>query len=214
MSSLARQLLGATGALTTVTGSVFGSGSLAIPAGVVLVTLTGQGGTGGDNSYYNPGQPYVAPSGYHPYVAPTYGWSILAETITYADSSTNTSNWPVNPTSGSATFSGARDLWAYSAGPPEVFTMRTCNLVAVVLTAAVDAYYDIPGQPYIAPSSGGGVYSGGNTTATLNSVTDTWTGGYGGVATSSVQTLASTGAGQTLTYSIASGGSLNYSYTY
>lgn len=211
MSSLARQLLGATGALTTVTGSVFGSGSLAIPAGVVLVTLTGQGGTGSDNSYYNPGQPYIAPSGYNAAVAAyyTYYVSIPARIISVGGGSSPGGSDPGAPTTGTDPFfstswsqwnGSSWDLWAtgydgiYHAGTP--------------------AFYDYPGQPYIAPTSGGGIYSGSNTTATLNGVTDTWAGGYGGVATLSIQTLASTGAGQTLTYSIASGGSLNYSYTY
>lgn len=206
MSSLARQLLGATGALTTVTGSVFGSGSLAIPSGVVLVTLTGQGGTGGDNSYYNPGQPYVAPSSGQSYIAPFLEWGGLSGYDTYLSST------PVYQALPSPSYLGqtADLITGGGVGSETVFVYHeyvTQNPGRPYMAAS-------SGQPYIAPSSGGGVYSGGNTTATLNSVTDTWAGGYGGAATSSVQTLASTGAGQTLTYSIASGGSLNYSYTY
>lgn len=200
MSSLARQLLGATGALTTVTGSVFGSGSLAIPAGVVLVTLAGQGGTGGDNSYYDPGQPYVAAS--------WAGHWVGSGSTSIPYSTDNSTGYPSPPTAEGQTAAS----WSCSyvgAGVNGGFDY-TCTIY--YFDAVADS--STPGQPYIAPSSGGGVYSGGNTTATLNSITDTWTGGYGGVATSSVQTLVSTGAGQTLTYSIASGGSLNYSYTY
>lgn len=133
MSGIARQMFSLSTALNTISGALFGSGSLSIPVGATLVTMTGQGGTGGDNSYYNPGQPYIAATA---------------------------------------------------------------------------------GQPYIAPSSGGGPYSGANTTATLNGVTRTWLGGYATSGTPSTQTLTSTGAGQTLTYSVGSGGHINYSYTY
>lgn len=212
MSSLARQLLGATGALTTVTGSVFGSGSLAIPSGVVLVTLAGQGGTGGDNSYYNPGQPYVEPAVGQPYIAPYLYWQ--AQGVNTGGTFTTDPGLPYSdPGPGAVTFAYDSKATSWQGGSPGAYTQYTQGYICyqnpgqpyIAATA---------GQPYIAPTSGGGVYSGGNTTATLNGVTDTWTGGYGGAATSSVQTLVSTGAGQTLAYSIASGGSLNYSYTY
>lgn len=196
MSSLARQLLGATGTLTTVTGSVFGSGSLAIPAGVVLVTLTGQGGTGGGSSYYNPGQPYVAASW-------TGHWEDTSRTY-FSQSFDRSTSYPSPPTAAGQTAAA----WSCSyVGGAEPYYCILFGFAAVTDSST-------PGQPYIAPSSGGGVYSGGNTTATLNSNTGTWIGGSGGAATPSIQTLASTGAGQTMTYSIASGGSLNYSYTY
>jgi hypothetical protein len=42
--------------------SLTGSGSVTIPAGVTSVTFTGRGANGGDNSYDDPGQPYIAPT--------------------------------------------------------------------------------------------------------------------------------------------------------
>ena len=53
---------------TPVTGTLSGSsGTLAIHASQhasVIVSMTGRGGYGGDNSWYDPGRPYIAPSGY------------------------------------------------------------------------------------------------------------------------------------------------------
>ena len=62
MSSLAKKLLGGR-SRTLVTGTLTGSGSLFIPVEVEFVSLTGQGGNGGNNTTYHPGQPYIAPTG-------------------------------------------------------------------------------------------------------------------------------------------------------
>jgi hypothetical protein len=82
-------------------------------------------------------------------------------------------------------------------------------------TAAIPAYYYQYGSSWssyqVSASVAGTDYYGTSTTATLNGVTRTWVGGLGPVAgTESTQTLASTGAGQTLTYSVGYG--LSYSY--
>jgi hypothetical protein len=83
-------------------------------------------------------------------------------------------------------------------------------------THSWSSYTSNAGQSYIGPSSGGGDYYGPSTTATLNGTTMTCQGGLGSgvVGSQVVQNLSSTGLGQTLTYSIGSGGSLSYSYTY
>lgn len=226
MSRLAGLLIGGAAELIKVTGTLSGSGSLVIPVGAALVTLTGKGGTGGDTSWYNPGQPYIAPSGYHaeqPYVAPTYAWTSPGPGSSYYGTisqgewdnqpHSNTGPVPVTPTSAGMSY----NVWWWTGSSSTDATGNWQDWSSYTSSPGqpyVAAYYDYPGQPYIAPSSGGGIYSGASTTATLNGVTDTWAGGYGGAATAYVQTLASTGTGQTLTYSIGSGGSLSYSYEY
>ena len=155
--------------------------------------------------YDNPGQPYIAPSGYHeavpadpgqPYIAPTAsspGQAYIAPSGYHAE------QLYIAPTAGQAYI-------APTAGQPYI--------AAIVGQPYIAPYYDNPGQPYIAPSSGDGIYSGPSTTAILNGVTRTWAGGVGGAAQSSIQSLTSTGGGQTLSYSVGSGGSLSYSYQY
>lgn len=211
MSGLGKLLRGGNAVLHTVSGALFGSGSLAIPAGATLVTLTGRGGSGGNDSWYDPGQAFVAPvaaywsggtwsvSSGPTWTGQTYGFdpTLPAEFhlsgVACGDNANGTTT-----TLGEEGFGGG--IW---------YTYST------TYTAGGGTYHAaVPGQSYIAPSSGGGIYSGANTTATLNAVTDTWAGGSGGVGTESIQTLASTGAGQTLTYSVGSGGALSYSYTY
>lgn len=210
MTRLARALMGAAQQLTTASGSLYGSGSLAVPAGCVLVTLTGKGAAGGDNSWYDPGQAFLPAVTGQAYIAPHLEW----ENVSANSYFTNTPGTPdilPSPSSAGQTWSG-NITYQWNAATSNYFAL-TAAYVAV--TNPGQPYIAaFAGQPYIAPSSGGGIYSGANTTATLNGVTDTWAGGNGGPATESTQTLASTGAGQTLTYAIASGGSLSYSYTY
>lgn len=189
------------------TGNLYGAGTISIPGGVTLVTLTGAGGSGGSN--YDPGQAYIAPSG--------GTWSGGTYSVTSASG-------PLGPYSFNPGYAAVDSLQGTSAGASANGATRTQNedyyssgtgwfvygTTYTVVGGTQSTYY--PGQPYIAPS-GGNTY-GTHTTATLNSVTDTWTGGLGTgvVGTSSVQTLASTGAGQTLSYSVGSGGNLSYAY--
>lgn len=216
MSNLKRRLLLGLEkqALNVITGSLSGSGTLPIPVGVVNVTLTGRGGTGGDNSYYNPGQPYIAPSGW---VAGSTGqWRGVGGTaggVTWTDPGPPYSdplNLPAITANGQIATSGPWSTRIADSGGNPAWQLNCMSTWQSEYYIA--GYYTDPGQTYSAPSSGGGVYAGGNTTATLNGVTDTWPGGSGGIASSSTQTLSSTGAGQTLTYSVASGGTLSYSY--
>lgn len=72
----------------------------------------------------------------------------------------------------------------------------------------------VPMQPYIAPWETGGPYTGATASATFNGVTKDWVGGYYTTPpVAATHTIASTGAGQTLTYSVPAGASLAYNYT-
>ena len=188
---------------TTVSGTLTGSGSLSIPAGATLVSLTGAGGTGGNDYWYDPGQEYIAPTPWSGH------WTDSGAPIYGNYSSDISTGYPAPPT-GPGQYSGAW-VCSWTNIPPEV--PWYCAFYGLV--SVTDTPYD-PGQPYIAPSSGGGPTYGPSTSATLNGTTRTWTGGYdsGVVGTSSTQTLTSTGAGQTLTYSVGAGGNLSYTYTY
>lgn len=77
MSAIQQMMLAGKGRVT-VTGSLSGSGSLSIPAGVTSITFTGQGGAG--TTTYNPGQGSASyPGGLPPYSA---GQAYQAESYT------------------------------------------------------------------------------------------------------------------------------------
>lgn len=213
MSHLAHRLIGGAAELLTVSGTLSGSGSLSVAAGAVLVTLTGRGGTGSDNSWYDPGQPYIAPSGYVAAVPASYAWSSAATASGGTNATSQGYGYNLSPP-GTPTAAGQTAGWLWESYSEGLWYWGSISWTSYEVSPGSAAYYTNPGQPYIAPSSGGGVYAGGNTTATLDGVTRTWAGGTGGVATESTQTLSSTGAGQTLTYALASGGTLSYSYQY
>jgi hypothetical protein len=209
-----------------VTGTLSGSGTLTIPAGATLVSLTGRGGNGTNDYWYDPGQAYIAPSGYHAgyYTTPaTYKWGGgVSDGAAYNQPYPGASSGNF-PTVGAACAEGAHvDCWVSGGGTnagTSDWAIFYSHYDAVLNTPAsgwVAPYYDNPGQPYIAPSSGGGPQYGTSTTATLNGTTRTWTGGYdsGVQGTTSTQTLTSTGAGQSLTYSVPGTGTLSYSYEY
>lgn len=202
MSRLAQRLRGGRSA-TLVTGTLSGSSSLSIPQGVTLVSLTGRGGDGGNNSWYDAGQPYIADTR-------TYAWDGGVEPGGPVDYLINLSGWAHSKpaASGSPSAAGQTQGYSWSTDGGGGHWWAYSGFYSSYQTGGS------AGQAYIAPTSGGGPYSGTSSTATLNSVTDTWAGGYdsGGVGATSTQTLASTGAGQTLTYSIPGTGTLTYSY--
>lgn len=160
----------------TITNTLTGSGTISIPAGVTSISLTGKGGsvlltdnsqpyiapTGnpsypnglpvykaavyGDNSWYDPGQPYIAP---------VYSYSWVSEggvTAGGGDGGVDYNNYYVPTAAGQ--FYSARDYTYYpGTNPPatEYWTMTTVGYRSVQNTVTA-------GQPYIAPSSGGGIY--------------------------------------------------------
>ena len=206
--SAIQQMLFAGRAPITVSGTVYGSGSLAIPAGVTLVSLTGQGGSGvaGTAATYATVQLQTPHSATHP-------TSLTATTpgVITGSSFAAPGSFPdlrgVLPT-GTYTFSQFFSNWAnFGGGIVGVIQYRYWSTDGE--TEITVSYYSYSnGTNAISPTTGP------STTATLNGVTNTWNGGYGGAGTPSSQPLSSTGAGQTLTYSVGSGGYLAYSYTY
>lgn len=217
LSSLLRRGKGA----SAITGTLSGNGSLSIPQGVTSISLTGRGGNGGNNYWYNPGQAYIAPSGYNagqPYIPPSYSWY---SPYGYSEASGGTYNqgYPTsNPGPGAAPTSASDSKvvkWQRFDGTLYYVSIEVWySQQTSAGQSYIAPYYTNPGQAYIAPSSGGGPYTGTSSTATLNSSTKTWVGGYdsGGVGPTTTQELISTGAGQSLSYSVASDGALSYSY--
>lgn len=248
--SAIQQMLFAGRAPVTVSSTVYGSGSLSIPAGVTSVSLTGQGGSG----TYSPGQGSASyPSGLPPYNA---GQAFSPSTV--SGSGTLTANFQYwtngDPQYVSFTYSGTADgenTYAITISGYPPYIGSSINPSNYVNGGSMTGYYAVaspfiminymgggryqgsqssytivPETPYIAPTgnasypSGLPTYvapsytTGPSTTATLNGVTNTWAGGYGGAGSPSSQPLSSTGAGQTLTYNVGSGGYLTYSYTY
>jgi len=168
----------------------------------------------------NPGQPYIA--GYwqdpwggrpnscdpasgdcdwvpgQPYIAPTYS------TVT---TMTSPGRAYIAPTYSNVMTDPGR---AYVA--PTYSNVMTSPGQAYVAPTYSNVMTD-PGQAYVAPTSGGGLFTGPSTSAELNGATATWAGGLGGPATETTQTLVSGGT-RTLSYTVAPGGTLSYSYRY
>lgn len=207
---------------TYYSGTLTGSGTLSIPAGCTLVTLIGHGGYGGSN--YDPGQEAANPIYGQPYIAPTavtYKWD-LASRVDYYDGWSATPfggiGYPIGPTQSAPTQSYYVATVAYcgvSGSGYDLYTSRWWAMVdqpASAGQAYVAPGYYVPGQDYVAPS-GGDIYLTA-TTATLNGTTRSWSTGLGTstIGSTSTQTIASTSAGQTLTYAIAGAGALSYGY--
>jgi hypothetical protein len=173
---------------TPVTGTLSGaSGTLAIHASQhpsVTVSMTGCGGYGGDNSWYDPGQPYIAPSGYvdgyysnpgQDAIAPS-GW--VAGSPAYWTGGTwifgpynstyipgNYSGLPpflgIANTTESGTANGTR-IYGRAEGIMsgglwfQIFTDYTYS--GATYYAGTSGYYSNPGQAAIAPSGWVGAY--------------------------------------------------------
>lgn len=183
-----------------VTGSLSSSGSMTIPAGTFQIDITAAGGYGGDDSWYDPGQPYIAPSDNRTW---SLGYALISSGTSVNDPGWGSPAYPT-PCDGCGGFIG--ESWWNGVD----YSWSSYEWWSVQSGGSID-----PGQPYIAPSSGGGPYYGPTTTASLNGVGRSWLGGYGsGVpGTVSTQTLQSPDAiARSLSYSVAGGGSFNYVY--
>lgn len=210
--SAIQQMLFAGRVPVTVSSTVYGSGSLSIPAGVTSVSLTGQGGDG---------------------TAGSAAVSAVCPAVEYYPDAGVFSGFPSSVTSSPAGLVSGSN--AIAAPFPSLASMplptgsagrsrASCNSQPVgcivsyfFMNADSTAEWRIgylSAAPYGGSADAVPATTGPSTTATLNGVTNTWAGGYGGAGTPSSQPLSSTGAGQTLTYSVGSGGYLTYSYTY
>jgi hypothetical protein len=188
---------------------------------------------------YDPGRAYIAPSGYHAQVnaAPAvYAWgtpyevgypgptgTLSSNAQGYAD---NIAQWGTSSTAvilggvypALPTVTGQYSWTSYYVvGTASSWRVVNQYVQSVLVSAAVlyqAAYYDNPGQSYIAPHSSGGPQFGPVTSITLNSITNELSGGYdsGGIGTDQTVYMASTGAGQALDYTVPITGYLTYYY--
>lgn len=211
-------------AITYVSGTLSGSGTLAIHAGATSVSLVGHGGVGYNDYWYDGGQAYIAPTGYHAAVTgyETWGAPYSPAGGVQGPSSPSATPYavPYSDPGGSGSMTTAINGTGIMASTWQVFAGGFYSLygqaywmtqLSVVPTTA--AYYDNPGQEYIAPSEGGGDQAGPYTLAQLNGGAVYWWGGSGYVVgATSTQTL--TGAGMTMSYTVCAGGALSYSYSY
>ena len=211
MSAIQQMMLAGRG-WVTVTGSLTQGGSLSIPAGVTSIVLTGSGGTG--TAGVPAASAYCPVDSYYPNASAFSGFP------------TSVSSTPAGRVSGFFTDAGPFPSLA-SMPLPSGATMRQSvqrnsysGGCEVVYSFSDNIGYEQMSITYHSSSPYGGSANaispttGPSTTATLNGVTRTWAGGYGGVGIVSNWSLSSTGAGQTLTYNVGSGGYLTYSYTY
>lgn len=208
MSAL-QQILAAGKGLTTVTGQLYGSGSLSIPAGVTSITLTGNGSGGTVSTDY-------------------YGWTLVLINNPYDGSNIVTSAhlYFVGPTTPSASSAGY-EYQLPSSFRFEMFgTPTTPNATATQQSAGSLSYNwitdDLSVSSYLTyqwnykynePATAGTA-----TTASIQSQNISFAGSATGnpsPPSSTVQTFAGlSGAASSMTYSVPTGGSLSYSYTY
>ena len=183
------------------------SQNITIPAGTTSISLTGTGGTGTTTT--NPGQAYIAPSGW---VTPVYAWQTNSSTQytvqEYYNQDTgamvgymnpppelNGAQWspvPATPSSHPSNYTHVQTSNRTATGT--AFTTGGTSYTTYSVTMAFTqyssylvsgGYYTNPGQPYIAPST---TYTTGTSaTVTYASQTYTFAGGYGGPATASTQ---------------------------
>ena len=204
MSAIQQMMLAGRG-LVTVTGSLSGSGSLSIPAGVTSIVLTGSGGPG------------TTPTGH-------YGWTLnkVNNPSGGGDISGNGNYYFVGPATPSASSSG----YAYQLPSSFGFQIFGYNATATQAQAgsatynwitddqSVSSYLDYTWQfRYTTPAT-----AGSETTASIQSQNITFPGAASGVTTApapTVQTFSGlSGAASSMTYNVPAGGSLSYSYTY
>lgn len=225
MSGCLNCLLAGKGSVV-VSGSLSGSGSISIPAGVTSVSLTGAGGIG--TQTYNPevGSPSY-PGGLPPYSPAVYyyNWTYTGSTITsssgsplYALGGGIPNNYPgYTPVSPVVSYNAGPSYSMYNSGSGLYDNYHSDQYKADTIGGILTPQQGEPAYPSGLPPYQSSYYSytyGPSTTASLNSNNASWQGGYGVVVgTTSTQNLTSNGLGQTLTYSIGTGGFLNYSYT-
>lgn len=205
MSGLARRLLAGQSA-TTVTGTLSGSGSLSIPAGVTSITLTGNGSGGtaavdyyrwaSPNSISAPGNSITKPN----YSGEPQGTSQASVTPVYPITTQLPSSfgffifgsYPCTATYSS----GSTYTWVDNSDPG--FGGQMVYEWKYILTDPATA--------------------GTATTASIQSQNISFSGSASGVTTPpspTVQTFNGlSGSASSMTYSVPAGGSLSYSYTY
>jgi len=227
----------------TVSGTLTGAGTLAIPAGVWDVTLTGIGGLSGGT--YDPGQPYIEPTGYHaavPAADAVWGepWQwfstdspsrfiqsphLTDSPIGYVISSTYPTSDEIAVHFGQpSALSPSTDDTNWFRNWSNNYGQRYYQLVPqtvyphLALIAAahgiIPAYYDDPGQPYIEPHLTNQTV-GIWTQFSMGSDVHTFYGGTPGfLPRGRTDHLYPWNTAQTIYYSVAESGSLSYSYTY
>jgi hypothetical protein len=211
--SALQQMMLAGKSLITVSGTLSGSGSLTIPSGATSISLVGVGGSG--THVYNGGRAYIAPT----YAFDNFVWYNNDEGNHFSAGMTTMLSVNVPPPS-----SLQITYYVGGLGPTATSTFNQTNYSPMVILSytSADGLYVIVSQHYVMTSAGQSYiapyYTDGTgvaTTATANGVTDTWAAGYGtATGSSSTQVLSLSGAGQTMSYVVGSGGSLSYTYAY
>jgi len=175
--------------------TVYASGSVSIPALVTSISFSGQGESGYDNSYWIPA---------------TYQWVADAAAYQVGGGSTNDLNAPTSnsiatdnpPTGAGQTCSNYQ--WIYIGRETVEPYQYLWYYYRQDFTAAVDVAGHYAGDSY---------YAAGTTTSTISGTTRTCpAGGYSTATVTSFNNVALGGTGYTLSYTIAPGGYLTYSY--
>lgn len=177
------------------TATVTSGSSVTIPAGVAVLGMSGYGAVGG--TYYDPGQAYVAPSGWVAGSPATYKWiaDIYTKAYVLVSGPYTYDPWPLGmcqypiesvainalgvPTSaGLKTTTGTYRTMSDING--QKWWIYYIEMVSVADQPGTSGYYSNPGQAYIAPSN----YStwGANASVTVNGTAYSFSGSYGSAA--------------------------------
>lgn len=214
-----------TGGYQEVRDRVIGTGFLKIPDDVKEITITCSGGTGGNNYWYDPGQPYVQGVPEQKYIPPTYAWAFEDEYSMTTAPVTNIELWesfvhtrpsqPEYAPTGEANPLNS-DTFVYVEwwiGTMDNPVFKKGHYSSYLVDPGQPFIEAIPEQPYKAPTSGGDIYSGGFSKVIINDITHVFNGGAGGIAVPETKTIIlEDKLNRTINYNIASGGSLIYNY--
>jgi len=211
------------GGYQEVSNTVTGEGSFQLPDDVTEITITAKGGTGGNNCWYDPGQPYKLGTPEQVLIPAIYGWKYIDDYSITTAPVINLEMWnnfshikspepsvkpskPYDPNDRTTVVSV--EWWTGTMNNP-VFNKG--NYVSYLIDPGQPYKAAVPDQPYIPPTSGGGIFSGEYSKISVNDILYVFQGGHGGPAVAETKNL-STSDSKIINYEIGSGGSLTYSY--
>jgi len=213
------------GGYQDITNTVVGSGIIDIPLDVTEITITAKGGTGGNNCWYDPGQPYVKSTLEQAFVPAVYAWKYIDDYSITNSKTIDPYVWnsynhvrpyaPVElPTKVSDPSDPSTLVYVnWWTGTQDKAVFWSGHYAAYLVSEETPFKEAIPEKPYIAPTSGGSVFKGNFSTVRLNDQDYTFEGGEGGPAVPEILNIDLRNCyNRILSYNISEGGSLTYSY--
>ena len=214
-----------TGGYQEVVDTVVGTGVLKIPDDVKEITLICKGGTGGNNFWNDPGQPFVQGVPEQKYIPPIYAWSFTDDFSMTTAPVTSLELWdsfaherPLQPVYAPTGVANDGDTNTYVHVEWWIGTMdnpvfKKGHYSSYLVDAGQPFIAAIPDQLFKAATSGGSIYSGGYSKIIAKDITHVFEGGSGGPAMPETLVIQLNETdNRYIDYNIANGGSLIYKY--